>query len=155
MHALRMPSKVPVIFPILVCPGLPIMVKDLTAVQGLKYTCGSRLYKDRVAGQDDALVTALKAAGAVVVAKVIGLDVWRWCGVQAVAHTGYGAQTTEYTGCWHAGCAEQVFLLAGVCGSHAGRPTASFGCCALLHTFSLFSATDQHARVWGGGSDVE
>lgn len=46
------------------------MVKDLTAVQGLKYTCGSRLYKDRVASHDDTLIATLKEAGAIVMAKV-------------------------------------------------------------------------------------
>ncbi|GFH30960.1 amidase domain-containing protein, partial [Haematococcus lacustris] len=49
--------------------GLPIVVKDLTAVAGLPFTQGSLLYKDCIAVADDPLVTALKAAGAIIIGK--------------------------------------------------------------------------------------
>ena len=37
-------------------PGLPVAVKDVTAVKGVRYTAGSRLFEARVADEDDPLV---------------------------------------------------------------------------------------------------
>lgn len=49
--------------------GVPIGVKDLEPVAGLPFTCGSRLYADRVADSDSVQVARLVAAGAIVVGK--------------------------------------------------------------------------------------
>ncbi|KAK9820376.1 hypothetical protein WJX72_009650 [[Myrmecia] bisecta] len=49
--------------------GLPIVVKDLTAVKGVRFTMGSLLFKDNVALYDDPLVETLKANGAIVIGK--------------------------------------------------------------------------------------
>ncbi|MEK9753251.1 MAG: amidase family protein [Rhodospirillaceae bacterium] len=49
--------------------GLPIGIKDLNATQGLRTTYGSLLYKDNVPSADEGLVTRLRAAGAIVLAK--------------------------------------------------------------------------------------
>ncbi|MGW8379577.1 amidase [Streptomyces sp. ODS28] len=49
--------------------GLPHAVKDLAAAEGLPWTEGSPLYKDRIADHDDLHVRRIKAAGAIVIGK--------------------------------------------------------------------------------------
>ncbi|WP_206322665.1 amidase [Streptomyces sp. HNM0575] len=49
--------------------GFPHAVKDLTEAEGLPWTEGSPLYRDRVGKQDALLVKRVKAAGAVVIGK--------------------------------------------------------------------------------------
>jgi ureidomalonase len=49
--------------------GFPQAVKDLAAVEGLPWTEGSTVYRDRVAEADDLFVRRLKDAGAVIVGK--------------------------------------------------------------------------------------
>ena len=49
--------------------GVPVAVKDLDDVEGVRTTSGSLLYEDRVADSDSPFVARLKAAGAVVVGK--------------------------------------------------------------------------------------
>jgi amidase len=49
--------------------GLPIVVKDLTAVAGVRWTEGSRVFADRVASRSDILVERLEANGAIVIGK--------------------------------------------------------------------------------------
>ncbi|HEY1363011.1 MAG TPA: amidase [Xanthobacteraceae bacterium] len=49
--------------------GLPIVVKDLTAVQGVRWTDGSRVHADRVAQRSDVVVEKLEENGAIVIGK--------------------------------------------------------------------------------------
>ncbi len=49
--------------------GLPLAVKDLVAVRGLRTTYGSPLYRDHVPETDDLLAARLRAAGAILVGK--------------------------------------------------------------------------------------
>lgn len=49
--------------------GLPVSIKDLTAVAGVRTTWGSTLYRDHVPTESDSLVTHLETEGAVVYAK--------------------------------------------------------------------------------------
>jgi aspartyl-tRNA(Asn)/glutamyl-tRNA(Gln) amidotransferase subunit A len=49
--------------------GVPVVVKDLFDVAGLPTTGGCAAYRDRVATADSAVAAALRAAGAIVVAK--------------------------------------------------------------------------------------
>jgi len=49
--------------------GIPISLKDLIDVAGVKTTAGSNQYRNRVATEDAAIVRQLKAAGAVIVGK--------------------------------------------------------------------------------------
>ncbi|WP_198679413.1 amidase [Thermomonospora amylolytica] len=49
--------------------GVPVAIKDLTAVRGMRTTCGSAVCADRVADADDLVVTRLRAAGAVPLGK--------------------------------------------------------------------------------------
>ena len=49
--------------------GLPVPIKDLTDVAGVKTTLGSPIFKDRIAKQSDIVVELLESNGAVVYAK--------------------------------------------------------------------------------------
>jgi aspartyl-tRNA(Asn)/glutamyl-tRNA(Gln) amidotransferase subunit A len=49
--------------------GVPIVVKDLLDTAGLRTTGGSRVFADRVPNSDAAAVAAVRAAGAIVLAK--------------------------------------------------------------------------------------
>jgi Asp-tRNA(Asn)/Glu-tRNA(Gln) amidotransferase A subunit family amidase len=49
--------------------GLPFGVKDMIDVTGLPTTFGSELFKDNIAEKDDAIVAAMRHAGAVVLGK--------------------------------------------------------------------------------------
>jgi amidase len=49
--------------------GMPVPIKDLTDVEGVKTTQGSPIFKDRIAARSDLLVKHLEANGAVVYAK--------------------------------------------------------------------------------------
>ncbi|WP_199899268.1 amidase [Sneathiella glossodoripedis] len=49
--------------------GLPIAIKDLTAVEGVLHTNGSPIFKDQIAQHSDVMVKRLEKNGAVVIAK--------------------------------------------------------------------------------------
>ncbi|MCS7175299.1 amidase [Pseudothermotoga sp.] len=49
--------------------GVPVAVKDLIDVEGLKTTAGSLFFKDNVAKQDAFVIKALKNAGAIIMGK--------------------------------------------------------------------------------------
>ncbi|GGW36485.1 amidase [Gemmobacter lanyuensis] len=49
--------------------GIPVAVKDLVAVRGLRTTWGSPLYADHVPGTDDLIATRMRAAGAIFTGK--------------------------------------------------------------------------------------
>ena len=54
--------------PGLLC-GLPVGIKDVTPVAGLRTTYGSPLFADHVPAEDAAVVTRLRRAGAVIIGK--------------------------------------------------------------------------------------
>ncbi len=49
--------------------GLPVGIKDVTPVRGLRHTYGSRLYADNVADVDAVVVQRLRDAGAIILGK--------------------------------------------------------------------------------------
>ncbi|MFD1797366.1 amidase [Paracoccus aurantiacus] len=49
--------------------GIPFAVKDLIDIEGQSKTCGSRRFADRVATADAAVITRLRAAGAIPIAR--------------------------------------------------------------------------------------
>ncbi|WP_222920229.1 amidase [Natrinema sp. SYSU A 869] len=49
--------------------GVPVAIKDLDDVEGVRTTSGSLLFEDRIADSDSPFVARLKAAGAIVVGK--------------------------------------------------------------------------------------
>jgi amidase len=49
--------------------GMPVPIKDLTNVAGVKTTQGSPIYKDRIATESDVVVERLEGNGGVIYAK--------------------------------------------------------------------------------------
>lgn len=49
--------------------GVPVLVKDLIAVRGMRMTGGSPAYRDFIADEDDVVVERLRGAGAIVLGK--------------------------------------------------------------------------------------
>ena len=49
--------------------GVPVAVKDLSRAKGLATTCGSPLFQDEIASDDDPHVAHLRAAGAIIIGK--------------------------------------------------------------------------------------
>ncbi len=49
--------------------GLPIAIKDLVNVRGMRTTMGSPIFADQVAQQDDLIAAALRRAGAILIGK--------------------------------------------------------------------------------------
>ncbi|WP_232667342.1 amidase [Pseudonocardia sp. TRM90224] len=47
--------------------GVPVLVKEIIAVEGMPFTCGSRVFAGRVADADADVVRAARAAGAVII----------------------------------------------------------------------------------------
>ena len=54
--------------------GMPHAVKDLSAVEGIRYTSGSPLFADRIADSDSNLAARLRAAGAIFIGNSSGLQ---------------------------------------------------------------------------------
>ena len=52
--------------------GLPIAVKDLNEVEGVRCTHGSPIFADHIPARSDLMVEALEARGAIVVGKRVG-----------------------------------------------------------------------------------
>lgn len=49
--------------------GVPVAIKDLDNVEGVPTTSGSLLFQDRIAEEDDPMVSRLKEAGAIIIGK--------------------------------------------------------------------------------------
>ena len=49
--------------------GVPIPIKDLNMIAGVRMTLGSTVFQDMVADQDDYVVAALRSAGIVITGK--------------------------------------------------------------------------------------
>ncbi|GAB5354018.1 hypothetical protein AAMO2058_000083800 [Amorphochlora amoebiformis] len=49
--------------------GLPVVVKDTLAVEGVRFTEGSQVYRDRIASYSDPVVEVLERNGAIVIGK--------------------------------------------------------------------------------------
>src|ERR1043166_8501827 len=67
--------------------GIPIALKDLIDTAGVKTTCGSALFAERVPAEDAEIVQRLKRAGAVIVGKQ-NLQEFAWGGTSASSHYG-------------------------------------------------------------------
>jgi aspartyl-tRNA(Asn)/glutamyl-tRNA(Gln) amidotransferase subunit A len=67
--------------------GIPIALKDLVDMAGVRTTAGSGVFKDRVPTEDAEIVRRLKAAGAVFVGK-LNLQECAYGGSSAIGHFG-------------------------------------------------------------------
>jgi len=67
--------------------GIPIGLKDLIDTAGVKTTCGSALFAERVPAEDAEIVRRLKRAGAIIVGKQ-NLQEFAWGGTSASSHYG-------------------------------------------------------------------
>lgn len=54
--------------------GIPIGIKDIIDVAGMKSTCGSPIYSDNIAASDAACVAMAKDAGAIVLGKTVSTE---------------------------------------------------------------------------------
>jgi Asp-tRNA(Asn)/Glu-tRNA(Gln) amidotransferase A subunit family amidase len=100
--------------------GIPYGVKDLLDTKGIRTTWGAEFYRDRVPGEDAAVVAKLDAAGAVLLAKLS-------LGALALNDIWFGGQTMNP---W--------LLEEGASGSSAGPGAAT---AAALVAFSIGSET--------------
>jgi aspartyl-tRNA(Asn)/glutamyl-tRNA(Gln) amidotransferase subunit A len=104
--------------------GIPIGLKDLIDTAGVKTTCGSDLFKDRVPIEDAEIVRRLKDAGAVLIGK------------QNMQEFAYGGTSTSS----HFG------PIHNPCRSHSRRFFGWFGCgCSYRHV--LRRDRDRHWRL--------
>jgi aspartyl-tRNA(Asn)/glutamyl-tRNA(Gln) amidotransferase subunit A len=67
--------------------GVPIGLKDLIDTAGIKTTCGSALFAERVPAEDAEVVQRLKAAGAVLIGKQ-NMQEFAWGGTSASSYYG-------------------------------------------------------------------
>lgn len=67
--------------------GIPVGLKDLIDTAGIKTTCGSALFAERVPTQDAELVQRLKNAGAVLIGKQ-NMQEFAWGGTSASSYYG-------------------------------------------------------------------
>ena len=67
--------------------GIPIGLKDLIDTAGVKTTCGSALFADRVPTEDAEIVKRLKHAGAVLIGKQ-NMQEFAWGGTSTSSHFG-------------------------------------------------------------------
>jgi aspartyl-tRNA(Asn)/glutamyl-tRNA(Gln) amidotransferase subunit A len=67
--------------------GIPIGLKDLVDTAGVKTTCGSAVFADRIPETDAEIVTRLRAAGAVLIGKQ-NMQEFAYGGTSAASHFG-------------------------------------------------------------------
>ena len=104
--------------------GIPIALKDLIDVVGVRTTAGSRQFLDRIPSEDAGIVTELKAAGAVIVGKT-NLQEFAFGGSglnSAVGPSRNPWNTARITGGSSSGSAAAV--AAGMCVAALGTDTA-------------------------------
>ena len=65
--------------------GIPIGLKDLIDTAGVKTTCGSALFAERVPNEDAEVVRRLKQAGAVLIGKQ-NMQEFAWGGTSTSSH---------------------------------------------------------------------
>ena len=127
--------------------GIPIGLKDLIDTAGVKTTCASALFADRVPSEDAEVVRRLKHAGAVLIGKQ-NLQEFAWGGTSASSH--YGPVRNPWdneriTGGSSGGSAAAVAtgMCFGAIGTDTGgsvrEPAAFCGIVGLKPTYGLVS----------------
>ena len=67
--------------------GIPIALKDLFAVKGVRMTCGSKILADHIAESDATVVTRLRQAGTILLGK-LNMHEFAWGGTSLNPHYG-------------------------------------------------------------------
>ncbi len=67
--------------------GIPIALKDLFAVKGVRLTCGSKILADHIADSDATVVTRLNQAGTILLGK-LNMHEFAWGGTSLNPHYG-------------------------------------------------------------------
>lgn len=137
--------------------GLPVTVKDALAVEGVRFTAGASVYRDRIAGEDAAAVQRLQAAGAIILGKtncpdlsssvetnnpVFGLTRNPW----NPAHSAGGSSGGE--GAIIAAGGSPMGLGSDIAGS-IRIPSAFCGTCGLKPTGGRISTAGHHPAAGG------
>ena len=128
--------------------GIPIGLKDLIDTAGVKTTCGSALFKDRIPKEDAEIVKRLKNAGAVLIGKQ-NMQEFAWGGTSASSY--FGAvrnpwDTERIAGGSSGGSAAAVAsgMCFGAIGTDTGgsvrEPAAFCGIVGLKPTYGRVSA---------------
>src|SRR2546427_12098948 len=141
--------------PGLLC-GLPVGIKDVTPVKGLRTTFGSPLYRDFVPAEDALVVQRLRAAGAVILGKT---NTPEFAAGGNTFNEGFGRTRNPWNpalsagGSTGGGCAA---LATGVSalgeGTHLGgslRIPASV--CGVVGLRAAVGPVPTYPRDWGGG----
>ncbi len=112
--------------------GMPHAVKDLAPAAGLPYTSGSPLFKDRIAAQDGAVATRMRAAGAIFIGKTNTPE--------------FGLGSQSYNPVWGAtGCAYNPELTSG--GSSGGA-----ACGMAAHMLPVADGSDMMGSLRNPGA---
>jgi Asp-tRNA(Asn)/Glu-tRNA(Gln) amidotransferase A subunit family amidase len=123
--------------------GVPIGVKDVIAVEGLRTECNSEIYLGHLAHADAAVVALLRAAGAVILGKTETVELAAWGG--RVAPTANPRNLLRTPGGSSSGSAAAVadFMIPLALGTQTGgsmiRPASYCGVVGFKPTFATIS----------------
>ncbi len=136
--------------------GIPIALKDLIDTAGIRTTAASRIYADRVPGQDAEVVRRLRGAGAVILGK-LNLDEFAYNFTSETSHFGaahnpWNPKMTPGGSSGGSAVAVAARMCFGALGSDTGgsiRLPASFcGIAGLKPTYGLVPTTGVLPLAW-------
>jgi aspartyl-tRNA(Asn)/glutamyl-tRNA(Gln) amidotransferase subunit A len=139
--------------------GVPYGVKDLLATRGIPTTWGAEPYRDQVFDHDATVVTRLRDAGAVLVAKLAMVELAGGLGYDEADASFTGPGLTPWnTDFWSGGSSSGPgsAVAAGLVGFAIGSetsgsiltPSAFSGVCGLRPTYGLVSRHGAMALCW-------
>jgi len=123
--------------------GIPIAVKDIIATAGLRTECNSEVFRDTLTHMDAAVVTLLRAAGAIIMGKTETVELAAWGG--RVAPTANPHDLARTPGGSSSGSAAVVadFMVPLALGTQTGgsiiRPASFCGVVGFKPTFGTLS----------------
>jgi aspartyl-tRNA(Asn)/glutamyl-tRNA(Gln) amidotransferase subunit A len=136
--------------------GVPVALKDLIDVAGVRTTAGSALYKDHVATEDAEVVRRLRQAGAVIVGKN-NLHEFAYGGSSLVSHFGdvhnpWNVERIAGGSSGGSGAAVAAGLVCAAIGTDTAgsirEPAALCGCVGLKPTYGRVSSRGVIPLSW-------